>query len=194
MMRTRLLAGMQDKELSRELQLRDNITLDQIKQQLRMKEIIAQNQQAELDGDKHVLTVKSTTRPKHSYQGHQGAARDGEYRKPTDSHKHTPDREQQMITDCGKCGGKHAVRCCPAYGKKCNKCKKVGHFGKVCRANPSNRSNKNIHHLTVHPGSSDEETFHVDQVTKSACSGSSKSSNDPSSNSESFSGNYVFLY
>ena len=59
MLRIRLLAGMKDKDLSRELQINNNITLDQIKRQLRTKEIIAQNQKAELDGEKQVLAVKT---------------------------------------------------------------------------------------------------------------------------------------
>jgi hypothetical protein len=49
---------MRDKELSRELQINGNITLEQLKQQLRTKDIIEHNQKAELDGDKHVLAVK----------------------------------------------------------------------------------------------------------------------------------------
>lgn len=34
---------------------------------------------------------------------------------------------------CGKCGQGHQPRQCPAYGKTCHKCKKVGHFSNCCR-------------------------------------------------------------
>lgn len=52
MIRTQILSGMRDKELSRELQLNADITLAQIQQQLRTKEIIIANQKAELDDQK----------------------------------------------------------------------------------------------------------------------------------------------
>ncbi|KAL3842911.1 hypothetical protein ACJMK2_020886 [Sinanodonta woodiana] len=34
--------------------------------------------------------------------------------------------------NCRYCGGTHAKRECPAYGKVCSKCKKKNHFAKVC--------------------------------------------------------------
>ncbi|XP_071052916.1 uncharacterized protein [Onthophagus taurus] len=34
---------------------------------------------------------------------------------------------------CGKCGLTHEYRNCPAYKKMCNKCKKYGHYAKMCR-------------------------------------------------------------
>jgi hypothetical protein len=34
---------------------------------------------------------------------------------------------------CSRCGTSHPPRTCPAYGRKCNKCGKTGHFEKCCR-------------------------------------------------------------
>jgi hypothetical protein len=34
---------------------------------------------------------------------------------------------------CGNCGTQHDPRRCPAYGKTCNYCHKVGHFAQLCR-------------------------------------------------------------
>ena len=34
---------------------------------------------------------------------------------------------------CPKCGTKHEPRSCPAFGKKCNSCKRPNHFAKMCR-------------------------------------------------------------
>ena len=39
---------------------------------------------------------------------------------------------------CIYCGGIHQLRQCPAYGKTCPECGKVGHFKKVCN-NKRNR-------------------------------------------------------
>ena len=36
--------------------------------------------------------------------------------------------------DCGRCGKKHPPRQCPAFKKECNKCKRTGHFAKMCRS------------------------------------------------------------
>jgi hypothetical protein len=34
---------------------------------------------------------------------------------------------------CSRCGTSHPPRTCPAYGRKCNRCGKTGHFEKCCR-------------------------------------------------------------
>lgn len=39
---------------------------------------------------------------------------------------------------CGKCGGIHEYRRCPAFGKECNKCRRVYHFARVCRSQKGN--------------------------------------------------------
>ena len=36
--------------------------------------------------------------------------------------------------ECGRCGFSHARNNCPAFGKKCMKCKKIGHFARRCRS------------------------------------------------------------
>ncbi|XP_064639559.1 uncharacterized protein K02A2.6-like [Lineus longissimus] len=53
-------------------------------------------------------------------------------------------RPQQQHNDqnCGKCGGRpHKVSSnCPANGQECHRCKKIGHFGRMCRSK-TNRAN-----------------------------------------------------
>ena len=34
--------------------------------------------------------------------------------------------------DCTKCGTRHAIRSCPAFGKSCHKCKKKNHYARMC--------------------------------------------------------------
>lgn len=40
-------------------------------------------------------------------------------------------------TPFGKCGTKHSFRNCPAYGRKCFKCSKLGRFSKTCKKGSS---------------------------------------------------------
>ena len=39
---------------------------------------------------------------------------------------------------CNFCGYRHRRGRCPAYGKTCNKCKKLHHFANVCKAREVN--------------------------------------------------------
>ena len=44
-----------------------------------------------------------------------------------------PQRAAQEAQDCGRCGYQHGRDACPARGKECLNCHKIGHFSKVCR-------------------------------------------------------------
>ena len=52
------------------------------------------------------------------------------------------DTRQQQSTMCGNCGkGKHQPgEACPAAGKECHGCRKIGHFREVCRSNGEGRA------------------------------------------------------
>ena len=43
------------------------------------------------------------------------------------------------LFNCGNCGQQHAAKSCPAYGKRCNNCHKIGHFSKLCRSTKNTR-------------------------------------------------------
>ncbi|KAK0139298.1 hypothetical protein N1851_024069 [Merluccius polli] len=43
-------------------------------------------------------------------------------------------REKSTEFKCGKCGGSHKPKSCPAYGKTCHNCGKDNHFSKCCNA------------------------------------------------------------
>ena len=47
---------------------------------------------------------------------------------------------QDKSYHCGKCAKRHKPRQCPAYGQKCNKCSRYGHFAKACRSQPNSAS------------------------------------------------------
>lgn len=150
MIRMRLLAGMCDKELSRELQLDSNVTIEQIKSKMRAKETIENNQKKELDTDKTVLYVKSksygaysntrsNTRSSPTAQktlSSKGAFKGRVHTKESDAATYTTNKD--FIKDCRFCGNSHAKRRCPAYGRRCQLCKNFNHFAKVC---PSKNTN-----------------------------------------------------
>ena len=51
----------------------------------------------------------------------------------SEKHEYRTGTEKQQIF-CGKCGYDHVKQQCPAYGKRCNRCKKLNHFQKMCKA------------------------------------------------------------
>ena len=57
----------------------------------------------------------------------------------------TPANSEKEL--CGKCGYEHAKLQCPAYGKRCSKCKRFNHFQKMCKTPTSSsyKSKKNMY-------------------------------------------------
>ena len=49
--------------------------------------------------------------------------------------------------NCNNCGQQHAAKSCPAYGKSCNNCHKLGHFAKLCRSTNRQRQREPIRDL-----------------------------------------------
>ena len=138
MLKMRLLAGMEDKALSRELQLDADVTVDTIKAKMRAKETILRNQQLELDGEKTVASLQWRSNPTTQKSLGRGLSK-GESDKNRSSAE--PDRtrmptQSDFIKNCKYCGGSHAIRRCPAYGKRCKNCKRFNHFYSVCQSNP----------------------------------------------------------
>ena len=65
---------------------------------------------------------------------------------------------------CKYCGGSHAPRQCPAYGKTCTGCQKIGHFQKVCMS----RRNHTVHEVEIEvapePNEEDIETVSINSI------------------------------
>lgn len=59
----------------------------------------------------------------------------------------------QKISKCTKCDRMHGVKNCPAYGKHCNRCGKLNHFGYVCKTKKKPESGthrpRQVSHVTV---------------------------------------------
>ncbi|KAK9739044.1 hypothetical protein QE152_g9292 [Popillia japonica] len=72
---------------------------------------------------------------------------------------------------CGKCGGIHEYRRCPAFGKECNKCRRVYHFARVCRSQKGNVHRKrrgcvNMEFL-IDLNESDEDSTDLEELMES---------------------------
>lgn len=70
-----------------------------------------------------------------------------EYKRNKNQHgnnKKYKENENEKIKTCLNCGNqwhKQGRKSCPAYGKTCNKCRKYGHFAKVCLSTKNNSEN-----------------------------------------------------
>ena len=53
---------------------------------------------------------------------------------PTGNRRSNAQRNAASRPSCGKCGYVHARDNCPARGKQCIVCSRMGHFAKVCRS------------------------------------------------------------
>ncbi|KAL3843030.1 hypothetical protein ACJMK2_020987, partial [Sinanodonta woodiana] len=73
--------------------------------------------------------------------------------------KRTSEMEEQ--SNCRYCGGTHAKRECPAYGKVCSKCKKKNHFAKVCLQS----STPKVNIVEETDSSSDESIYTLNALT-----------------------------
>ena len=62
---------------------------------------------------------------------------------------------------CGKCGYEHGKLQCPAYGKRCSKCKRFNHFQKMCRTPQPNSYRKKKKYVHVVEDSSDSSDYEL---------------------------------
>ena len=65
---------------------------------------------------------------------------------------------------CKYCGGSHAPRQCPAYGKTCNSCGKMGHFKKVCRSRRDQAVHEVEVEMTPEPQEEEIETVSINSL------------------------------
>ena len=84
-------------------------------------------------------------------------------RNKANSSKH--DYRDDFFENCKFCAGAHKRGNCPAYGKKCRKCKKKNHFEACC----SQKSVKGIKDEKVELDwtSSDSDTFYLEMIMQS---------------------------
>ena len=82
------------------------------------------------------------------------------------TNEHYKNRQARQKTEkgteikCNKCGGSHAPRSCPAYGKTCNNCNKMNHYARCCMAGDTKRK--------VHTVDEEPKELFVDVVQASS--------------------------
>ena len=135
MLRVRLISGMQDKELSAQMQLDDN-PLEEVEAKMRTKEAIQQEMKAQLDGAQQTSVTVDSVDQQES-RGSPAVDAVSRRRYAADS-KPKPKRDsiEEWVRDCKHCGDLHAKRRCKAYyNKRFSLCNKFNHFAKVCSNN-----------------------------------------------------------
>jgi len=180
MLRTRLLAGMSDKVLSRELQLDAKVTLDTVRTKMRAKEIITKHQREEIDGtSSSSLPVNLVQRYRGKRGMHSGrsncgptgikslARGRGEDKGEKEGKERRQDKYQKMISNCKYCGRSHTPGRCPAYGKRCNQCKKFNHFAVVCSNKPFSKNSAACAIVDQSEITDDSDSFQIDSVNDS---------------------------
>ena len=138
--RTHLIQTMNDKRLRREAMLKSYDLDELLKQAANREEVERQAASIEAAGrTDHAHQVYSKRGSgKQAYKSHQG-------KEKGKVEKNKPQEENKDV--CSYCGQSHTGPRseCPASGKQCRKCKKQGHFAKMCQGEkpkPSQQKHK----------------------------------------------------
>lgn len=167
MIADRIIVGARDDRLRQHLLTIENQSLDNVIKVAKAQEKSKQQSEA-ITSD----TTSTDTSVKRVY-----TKKGGRYSNMnTNRDKHT---QYQNISSCGNCGGQpHQSRDqCPAYGKSCHKCSKLGHFSKLCRSTRSKQGQpfKSAKQLstkeasTIHMFSVTINKVNANQVIKEDC-------------------------
>uniref|UniRef100_A0A3P9JCS6 ribonuclease H n=1 Tax=Oryzias latipes TaxID=8090 RepID=A0A3P9JCS6_ORYLA len=122
--RDRLVVGISDKELSRQFQIKADLTLTYVIERVRQAEEITR--QVNLQANRPESQLAKVTAVRKS---------EGQHRRKMQRHEPNS-HSTHMKEECGRCGKpRHSdQRLCPALKSKCNKCQKHGHWERKCHS------------------------------------------------------------
>ena len=149
----RLVCGVADNKLRMKLLQTENLTTEQCMSMCRLSEIGIKDVKPsyEMTDDKELDAIVNDRR------GQYGRPIQA-WRKPVEADSGTP------RPACGWCGFSHPKDKCPAKGKECNICRKIGHFGKVCRSRvQSSRPVHMIHKAERGPPSASGYSYQMEE-------------------------------
>ncbi len=125
--RDKIVVGLTDKTLSRELQMKATLTLDEAIQRARQAELI--QQQSDVLAGADIAAVKQTHPKSHVRKPKRDTHNEP---KPAAFPMQTPKGKKQ----CNNCGfSYHRYGRCPAAFITCRKCQRKGHYERCCKAN-----------------------------------------------------------
>ena len=144
MIRDRLVVGLRSAKLSEKLQLDAELTLEKAVTQVRQAEAI-KLQQSVLRGEGAVkpdipVGFVNKGKPSQPYQRPRYANRSRQ------QSRDSPTSQTDSTPACSWCGftPRHDRSQCPARNAVCRKCKKRGHFQKVCRFQPQSQADVGV--------------------------------------------------
>ncbi|KAK6183197.1 hypothetical protein SNE40_010724 [Patella caerulea] len=143
LIRDKIVVGIRDEKLSQKLQLDSQLSLKKAIDMVRQSEsIIAQNRiLRETNSTTEVDAIKSKPKQKFKPPLHKKASNPVPAHSTHANVKVTSDVNKQS---CQRCGNKYHARSeCPAKNSTCRKCKKLGHWDKVCRSRHVNTIEEN---------------------------------------------------
>ncbi|MES9901692.1 MAG: RNase H-like domain-containing protein, partial [Sedimenticola sp.] len=164
MIRDRVIFGIWDERLKeRMLRESENPTLENVINMCRAAEA-SKNQLKTLKGEQaevHVVRKKQQFVPKNA----------GQVNKRPESHDQAPKypyrnmkKKQPKTYKCQKCGTTHAQYSCPAFGKKCQKCKKYNHYTERCYYAKRNVGVHEMESLQIDRSSDEDDNLYVGEI------------------------------
>lgn len=127
LVRDKIIIGIRNDKVREKLLSEDEVTLDRATQICRASELTST--QLKLIQKDEIPGVNAIVKPKWKKQ----------------SSSSTSDEKS---FDCTRCGTKHKPKECPAFNQKCNKCKKSGHYAKMCRISKRRIRRRSLHKLS----------------------------------------------
>ncbi|KAK6186751.1 hypothetical protein SNE40_006027 [Patella caerulea] len=143
LIRDKIVVGIRDEKLSQKLQLDSQFSLKKAIDMVRQSEsIIAQNRTLlETNSTTEVDAIKSKPKQKFKPPLHKKASNPVPAQSTHTNVKVTSDVNKRS---CHRCGNEYHTRSeCPAKNSTCRKCKKLGHWDKVCRSRHVNTIEEN---------------------------------------------------
>ena len=141
----RIVCGIGDDILREKLLHTQNLTLEQCVTLCRISEIKSSDVAETNAVAKEIDTLINAAR------------RGGNTRQPYKQQDRQYRNKENEINMCDWCGFSHKRGSCPARGKQCNNCGKLGHFGKVCRSRTTPERTVNAIHTDAQPRDRDED-------------------------------------
>jgi len=190
MLRDRLILGCSDVHARSRAFRKPNCTLADALELLRIAETTSQQLKTLYNSD----TVNYNQQSSHRRRQHQPSSQaryknDKPHKKASSQQKsqYKPDKKKpvkqtsQDQDSCTRCGYEHDERRrCPADGKTCAKCRRIGHFAQVCRTKARNRDThqmKKVDEEEVeqeHYEDSDDSAFQIETISSVQSTGQEK--------------------